>query len=300
MKGTMRRREFLGVAGAMVSGVACGCAGGPGRGEWVIGCYTRPWVKEDYRVALDGIAAAGYRHAGLMLTQGGAKPALLVSVDTPEEEAAKIGGEAKSRGLSVVSIYGGDFRAAKSVDEGIAGLRHLIDNCVACGCPSLLLGGNGKPEVQEAYYKAVAECCAYATEKGIEMVLKPHGGLNATGPQVGEIVRKVNHPAFRVWYDAGNILFYSDGQRDPAADASAVAGLVTGLCVKDYAHPKNVAVTPGDGQVDFPAVLARLRQGGMAGGALVVECLKPVEGDAIVAEARRAREFVEGLTRKFP
>ncbi|MCC6354925.1 MAG: sugar phosphate isomerase/epimerase [Verrucomicrobiae bacterium] len=291
----MNRREFLGVAGALMAGVGSGCADGAAGGGWKIGCYTRPWVKVDYRVALDGIAAAGYRHAGLMLTKGGPKPALLVSVDTPVDEAAKIGGEAKARGLSVVSIYGGDFRAAQSVEAGVAGLRHLIDNCVACGCPSLLLGGNGKPELQEAYYKVVAECCAYAKEKRVELVLKPHGGLNATGPQVGEIVRRVNHPSFRVWYDPGNILYYSDGQRDPAQDADAVAGLVTGMCVKDYAHPKNVALTPGDGQVDFAAVLAKLRQGGMSGGPLVVECLNPVEGEAIVAEARRARDFLEGL-----
>lgn len=285
--------------GILAAGVAPGCSGETGRRDWVIGCYTRPWAKEDYRVALDGIAEAGYRHAGLMLAKGGPKPGLVVSVDTPTEEAATIGSEAKSRGLSVVSIYGGDFRAAQSVDAGIAGLKHLIDNCVACGCPSLLLGGNGKAEVQEAYYKVVAECCAYAAEKRVEMVLKPHGGLNATGPQIGEIVRRVGHPAFRVWYDPGNILYYSDGQRDPADDAASVAGLVTGMCVKDYAHPKNVAVTPGDGQVDFVALMAKLREGGFPSGPLVVECVGPVEGEAIVAEARRAREFVEGLTRKL-
>lgn len=285
------------MAGAAVSVAASGCSSSGGRGGWVIGCYTRPWAKEDYRVALDGIAAAGYRHAGLMLTKGGPKPALLVSVDTPAEEAAKIGGEAKARGLSVVSIYGGDFRAGQSVEAGIAGLRHLIENCVACGCPSLLLGGSGKADAQEAYYKVVAECCAYAEEKSVEMVLKPHGGFNATGPQVGDLVRKVNHPAFRVWYDPGNVLFYSDGGRDPAEDAGAVAGLVTGMCVKDYEHPKNVAVTPGDGRVDFAAVLAKLREGGFLGGSLVVECLKPAEGEALVAEARRAREFVESVLR---
>lgn len=295
MSFALTRREFI---GALATGVASGCAGAADRRGWAIGCYTRPWAKEDYRVALDGIAGAGYRHAGLMLAKGNPKPGLVVSVDTPTEEAAKIGAEAKARGLSVVSIYGGDFRAAESVEAGIAGLRRLIDNCVACGCPSLLLGGTGKAEAQEAYYKVVSECCAYAAEKRVEMVLKPHGGLNATGPQVGDLVRKVNHPAFRVWFDPANILYYSDGGRDPAEDAASVAGLVTGMCVKDYAAPKNVSVTPGDGQVDFRAVVAKLREGGFAGGPLVVECLKPAEGAELVSEARRARLFVEELIRK--
>jgi sugar phosphate isomerase/epimerase len=291
MKTDYSRRQFI-YAGAAVlaGGMTCAAAAG---GGWRIGCYTRPWAKEDYRAALDAIAEAGFRHAGLMTTAGKSK--LVVSVETTPEEAAAIGGEAKKRGLSVPSIYGGDFHAGKSVEAGIEGLRRLIEKCVACGCPSLLLGGTGNAAAQEAYYKVVAECCAYAAEKRVEMVLKPHGGLNATGPQVGETVRKLNHPAFRVWYDPGNILFYSDGQRDPAEDAKPVAGLVTGMCVKDFAPPKEVMVTPGDGKVDFRAVLARLREGGFTGGPLVIECLKPGEGAALLAEAKRAREFVERL-----
>jgi hypothetical protein len=40
-----------------------------------------------------------------------------------------------------LSIYGGDFPAAKSVDAGIAGLKTLVDHCALCACPNLLLGG---------------------------------------------------------------------------------------------------------------------------------------------------------------
>ena len=35
---------------------------------WQIGCYTRPWAKYDYRIALDAIAEAGYEYVGLMTT----------------------------------------------------------------------------------------------------------------------------------------------------------------------------------------------------------------------------------------
>ena len=78
-------------------------------------------------------------------------------------------------------------------------------------------------------------------------------------------------------------------------DAATVDGLVVGMCVKDYVHPKEVAVTPGDGMVDFAKVLARLKQGGFTKGALVVECLKPGDEAQLLAEAKRAREFVEQL-----
>ena len=57
--------------------------------------------------------------------------------------------------------------------------------------------------------------------------------------------------------------------------------------------PKRVDVTPGTGKVDFRALMARLKQGGFTGGPLVIECLAPGELPALLAEAKKARAFVE-------
>jgi hypothetical protein len=72
------------------------------------------------------------------------------------------------------------------------------------------------------------------------------------------------------------------------------------MCVKDYRHPKNVAVTPGTGQVNFPAVLARLKKGGFTGGPLIVECLEPADAEKTLGEAKKARLFLENLTGQKP
>jgi hypothetical protein len=48
--------------------------------------------------------------------------------------------------------------------------------------------------------------------------------------------------------------------------------------------------------VDFSAVLARLKQGGFTGGPLVVECLEPGGLEQTLAEAKKARQFLEELT----
>jgi len=265
-------------------------------GPWQIGCYTRPWAKYDYRAALDAIAEAGFKYAGLMTTKS--KTGLVISVATTLEEAQQVGHEVTKRGLHVVSVYGGDIPVTKSLDAGIAGLKKLIDNCAACRAKNLLMGGTGNQKLYSAYYKAIAECCDYAAEKGVGISVKPHGGLNATGPQCRKTVEMVGHPNFRIWYDPGNILYYSNGRLDPVSDAATVDGLVTGMCVKDYRHPKNVAVTPGTGQVDFPAVLARLAKGGFTGGPLVVECLEPGDAKKTLSEAKKARLFLEKLTRQ--
>lgn len=263
-----------------------------GDSTWQIGCYTRPWGREDYRVAFDAIAEAGYRYAGLMGTRTG----LVITCETSPEEAHAVGEALTERGLKSPSAYGGNIPVNESLESGIAGMRKLIDNCAAAGVANVLMGGTGDPDIQELYYKAIAECCDYAAEKGIGISVKPHGGLNATGAQCRDIVNQVNHENFRIWYDPGNIFYYSDASLDPVDDAKDVAGLVTGMCVKDYVHPREVDVTPGTGMVDFPAVMKRLMSGGFTSGPLVVETLARGDVRETIREAIKAREFLEELT----
>ena len=216
----LSRRDFLdgglrlGAAGLAVRWAAPGLAAKEPKPKehWQIGCYTRPWGQYDYRVALDAIAEAGFKYAGLMTTKS--KTRLVISVSTTLEEAERVGEEVKKRGLAVPSVYGGGIPVAKSLKAGIEGLKKLIDNCAACGAKNLLMGGTGNEKLYEAYYKAIAECCDYAAEKGIGISIKPHGGLNATGPQCRKTVEMVGHRNFRIWYDPGNIYYYSNGELD--------------------------------------------------------------------------------------
>lgn len=269
--------------------------GAPGGSGWEIGCYTRPWDQFEYRVALDAIAEAGYKCAGLMTHKG--KSRVIVTMETTPEEAAAIGEEVRKRGMRTISIWAGDFPFQKSVEAGIAGLKLVIDNCAAVRCPRLLLGGTGKEQLVQAYYKVVAECCDYAASKQVGLSVKPHGGSNATGAQCRKIIEMVGNKNFGIWYDPGNIFFYSDGKVDPVDDVPSVNGLIAGMSIKDFKLPKEVAVTPGTGLVNFREVLGRARKGGFTHGALVVECLDPV-GDAakLTVEARKARQMVEKLT----
>ncbi|NLX99622.1 MAG: sugar phosphate isomerase/epimerase [Rhodopirellula sp.] len=309
---TISRRHFLGrtlAAGAAAAtaghllGNTCAAASPWKEGEWQIGCYTRPWDKFDYRVALDAIAEAGYKHAGLMTTKSDTR--LVISVKTTPEEARKVGEEVKSRGMQVPSVYGGGIPVNESLEAGIEGMKRLIDNCVAAEAASLLMGGIGNEKLYETYYKAIAETADYAAEKGLVITVKPHGGLNATGPQCRKTVEFVGKKNFRIWYDPGNIYHYSDGQLSPIDDAARVDGLVVGMCVKDFTMSqedgklkKDVWVTPGTGMVDFQAVLAKLKQGGFTGGPLVVECFARGEDPkSLISEAKKTREFVEQLVK---
>ena len=280
------RRQFIGSALVASAGAMFCRAGEPPR--WQMGCYTRPWAQYDYHVAFDGIAAAGFKYVGLMGTKS--KSSLIISLGTTPEEAAAIGTEAKQRGLGVISMWADQFST-----DNTDGLKRLIENPAACGCPNLLLGGTDEHHA-DAYYKIVAECCDYAATKGVGLSVKPHGGSNANGAQCRKIIDRIGHKNFCLWYDPGNIFYYSDGKLDPVDDAAAVDGVVVGMCVKDFRPPKEVEITPGTGQVNFAKVLSRLQQGGFTHGPLVVECLDRGDLAHVNAEAVKARQFVEALT----
>jgi sugar phosphate isomerase/epimerase len=256
--------------------------------RWQMGCYTRPWAQYDYRAAFDGIAAAGFKYVGLMTTNS--KNHLIISLVTTPEEASAIGAEAKQRGLKVISLWAGEF-TTDNTDE----LKRIIENSAACGCPNLLLGGTDEQHA-DAYYKIVAECCDYAQAKGVGLSVKPHGGSNSSGALCRKIVDRIAHKNFRLWYDPGNIFYYSEGKLDPVDDVAVVDGVVAGVSVKDFRPPKEVEITPGTGKVNFAKVLSRLQQGGFTHGPLVVECLDGGDLAHVNAEAVKARRFLEALT----
>jgi sugar phosphate isomerase/epimerase len=265
------------------------------KAAWQIGCYTRVFDQFDFPVALDAIAGAGFKYVGLMTTN--TKQWVMIKTTTPVEEVQAMQQEARKRGLKVLSVYG-DFSVADSPEAGIRGLKQLIDDAAICECPHLMLGGTGDEKIYQLYYKTITECCDYAATKGVGLSIKPHGGQNATGPQCRKAIELVGKKNFGLWYDPGNVFYYSDGKLDPVTDAATVDGLVVGMSVKDFLPPKEVLVNIGSGKVDFLAVLARLKKGGFTHGPLVVECLARGPLEDVKAAAKKAREFLEQLTLK--
>ena len=204
---------------------------------WQIGCYTRVFDQFDYPVALDAMAEAGFKYVGLMTTN--IKQWVMIKTTTPIEEVQAMSDAARKRGLKVLSVYG-DFSVTDSLEAGIRGLKQLIDDSAICSCPNLMLGGTTDEKLYQLYYKTITECCDYAAAKGVGLSIKPHGGQNATGAQCRKAIDLVGKKNFRLWYDPGNVFYYSDGKLDPVADAATVDGLVVGMSVKDFLPPKEV------------------------------------------------------------
>lgn len=288
---SLTRREFMATA-SLAAGALCAAETAPA-GAYEIGCFTRPWGAHDWRVALDAIAAAGFRYAGLMHAS--------LATDCTIEQAQAVSQECKKRGLKVASVWASRFDVPESVKAGVANLKRRIDNCLAFGATRVLIGGTGNPKLYDVYYKMVAEACDYAAAQGVGLSVKPHGGSNATGAQCRKIIELVGKKNFGLWYDPGNVLFYSQGALDPVADAATVGPLVVGMSIKDYprgglsAKPLRHAA-PGTGLVDFQAVMAKLKRGGFVRGPLMIECLEEGDLPVLAAGAKKARLFLEELT----
>ena len=160
---------------------------------------------------------------------------------------------------------------------------------------SVLISSVGDEASYEASCRAITQCCDDAASKQLAIVLKPHGGTTGTGPELRDCLKRVNHRSFTLMYDPGNIFYYSKGKIDPVEDSQAVSGLVTGISIKDYQLPDEVMFTPGSGLVNFPQLMKGLKSSGFTHGPLMIESLTPGDLPHTLAEAKKAKVFVESL-----
>jgi sugar phosphate isomerase/epimerase len=290
----MNRRQFLQAAAGVIVWDRT-TARAAERGEksmavnWSIGCFNRPWGRWSYEAALDGIKAAGYHLTGIV---GGHKGEAFISAEATPEYLDALKQRITSRGLTVIMAWM-PTRHDVPIEECIRNAHQQIDNAARLGLKYVLSGGVGREDQYEHYYRVMADCAAYAQARHIQLVLKPHGGCSASADEILRCIEKVNHPNFRVWYDAGNIIHYTG--KDPVADVERVAHLVTGFCAKDCAQLRGeVMIQFGEGKVDFKGVFSKLKAAGFK-GPVMVECCGGQTLEEVTAKARENREFLERL-----
>ena len=287
----MNRRTFIQTAtagAASLTALPLTSALAAEKAPWAIGCFNRPWTKWSYDDALDGIAAAGYKVTGLLSGQRG--EAFTSSGATPEYLEA-LRKRIAQRGL-VVNMTAIRFRPEAALDENIADVRKQIENAARLELKFLLTFGVDKPEHYERFYRLMADAAAQADKRGLRLVLKPHGGGSGASEEILRCLDKVAHPNFKIWYDAGNIIYYTG--RDPLAELEPIARHVTGFCAKDCPAPKGEVMSQfGTGKVDFKAVFAKLKLAGFNGPIMVEGVKVGATAEETTANARANREFLE-------
>jgi sugar phosphate isomerase/epimerase len=287
----MDRRTFLQRTLAYGSAATLGASRMSSLGaavRWPIGCFNRPWTKWTFDDALRQIKAAGYDATGL-LTRTKDEP-FIAAEATPEYLA----GLKQRLAASGLKPQMGALRSRHDIPlaDSITEVRRQIDNAKTLGLAFVLSFGVDKPGEYDHFYKVMGDAAAYADERQIKLVMKPHGGGSGASAEIAAALQAIRHANFKIWYDAGNIIYYTN--KDPVEELKPIAQHVTGFCAKDCGAPQgDVMIQFGTGRVDFVRVFQTLKAAGFDGPIMVECCAVGATAEETMANARANRIFLE-------
>jgi sugar phosphate isomerase/epimerase len=281
----MNRREFLEY---MLAGAAIPL--GAIVVHWPIGCFNRPWTTWSFDDALKQMKAAGYQTIGL-LTRTKDEP--FIGAEASPEYLDRLKQRIAASGLKANM---GALRSRHDIPlgESIREVRKQIENADALKLAWVLSFGVDNPEEYDHYYKVMSDASAYAEERRVKLVMKPHGGSSGAANEIVTAMKAVRHPNFKIWYDAGNIIYYTG--KDPVEELKPIAQHVTGFCAKDCGSVRgDVMIQFGAGKVPFAAVFSVLKAAGFSGPIMVECCKVGATAEETMANARANRTFLENV-----
>ena len=243
--------------------------------------YVEPCVSTGY----DLLAIAGYYH-------------MLSMEDDPlevKEWLDELG--LKCSGLSAHSAL---MRPEVSVPYITTGIRYAAD----LGAPVVSTDEGPKPEWMdddlafEVMRYSLHQILTVAERHGIDVAIEPHQLYTTRRETLLRILDLSDSPRLKVNWDTGNI--FLAGREDPYEMLELVADRLVHVHAKDIALDQSaeergqvtgtaVGCACGDGEVDWPRVIAILRKYGYA-GVLSVEC-------GTVEQAKRSLEYLQSVLR---
>lgn len=261
---------------------------------------TLPYSAFSFERALEGIVRAGYRYAawGTSHQDAGGKRVPILPPDAPPKAAAELAARTRAAGLEPVMMF-----STVNLEDPEAPRLHAsrIEQAAAARIPFLLTFGRTRP----GEYENVIRCLKYvgplARKAGVTVVIKQHGGNTATGQHCARILRDVGDEGIKICYDAGNVLDYEN--HDPIPDIQTCWQDVRAFAIKDHRNwPKDEDCGPGFGEIDHYRLLAPVARTGLTMPLACENIFEPLlprpqTPEGVDALARRAREFLETVTR---
>lgn len=267
-----------------------------------IACTVRPWTKLPLARALTGIARSGFDAVALPVH--GVEEVLTPA--STADEAAAIRDEIAGHGLDLVVLS--HAAALDGTDaEALTALRAQLTHCAQLGVDTLVDMGTTVPEHYDRYIALMRAGARIAHDLGVRIAVKPHGGLTRTCADLLSVLERVDHPAYRVCLDPGNLVHHAGAA--PVDDMASVAPYVIAVGVRD--HPGRgrpggddggmpPPITPGDGTVDLHGMYTALRRHGFDGPSAVESLTPQPTPERIDTEAARARDTVTALLTDTP
>lgn len=237
---------------------------------------------------LDGVKAAGFRTIGLQ-TVSKANP--FIGPEATREHLDALKQKIAARGLTATMGRLSTKEALPAADAN-AEIRLQIQRAKELGLRVLINTGTAKTEHYDTWYRLMAFAARFGADHGIQIVTKPHGGVVATGADLLQCLEQVNHANFGLWYDAGNILYYTG--KDSLAELEPVVSHVSAFVAKDCVGLNgDNFIQFGEGKVDFAGILRRLKRAGFTGPIWIESCKLGATAATTTPYARANREFLE-------
>lgn len=310
-----RRRTFIKTSAAAVAAMALplssrGADQSASQKPFPVGCHARPFGR--FRLShddlLDAIKSAGYTSADMI---SAAPPAQRGPVAITPEMVTALKEKLAARGM-VSTFCSLSIRTDVPLADAVTAARQQITNAHALGQKFALYLGLEKESQYIHATKVLADAAAFGKERGVQVAIKQHHGLNNTSGELVGWVRQVNHPNFGVFHDAGNVIYYTG--KDPVAQLEIVGPYVIGVVAKDCLGPHfqereagapsfgssvpdprgdEVMIQFGTGKVDFAGMFKKLKSYGFNGPIFVEGTAVGETVEQTIANARANREFLE-------
>jgi len=232
-----------------------------------LGANLTSYYAFELEPALEGVAAAGYRHVELASVRG------VVEHIPLEADAAAIDKTSQLLARYDLTAIGLGGHSDLTTEQGLRDARLAVDLCSRLTIPILntAVGGVFNENEDEALFLANIDGLAgYAEERGVAVGLEIHGTLTGTGRKTRDLVEKVGRANVGVTYDTGNCEYF--GRVRPEDDLPETLPTVIHCHLKDTVGGQRVWNFPalGEGCLDFAKLLSMFAESAYT-GAFTVE-----------------------------
>lgn len=221
--------------------------------------HTNSYHSYTFEEALSGIAEAGYKGVELSAVPGWTEH---VDLDAP---AAEVRARLDHYGLTPVSLSGhSDLTTKDGLAHGIKAVRWASD--FGLTIVNTAIGGHwSEEENEDAFLGNIDELADEAKAAGVVVALEIHGDIMASGAVTLPLIERIGREEIRVNYDTANCEFYGDVTA--VEDIPTIAPYLANVHLKDKVGGAREwdFPAPGEGHVDFAAVLQVLADAGYSG-----------------------------------
>ncbi len=272
-----------------------------------LGYNTNGLAHHDILAALKLLAEIGYERVALTIDHHVMSP----SAESGRRQVAELGDLLQQLGLRSVIETGGRYLLdprtkheptlvtadAEARQRRVDFYRYAIDVAATLGsdCVSLWSGKLRVDVPDETAFgwliEGLRQVLDYADAKGVVIGFEPEPGMFVdTMARYGELVERIDAPELKLTFDVGHVHCQDEG---PLAEVvRRWSDRLANVHIEDMRRGVHEHLMFGDGEIDFPPILAAFEEVGYTGGLYVELSRHSHEGPEA---ARRAYEFLRPM-----